>query len=66
MGSWPGPNGPGTANPALDDALATLVEACRVVARELVPFLPDAAARITAQCGPDVLPPATPLFARIE
>ncbi len=49
----------------LDLALAALVHACRAVAVHLAPFLPDAASRITAQCGPDVLPPPTAVFPRI-
>jgi len=31
--------------------LGVLLSACRVLAAELTPFLPDAAARIAAQCA---------------
>jgi methionyl-tRNA synthetase len=37
---------------ARDEALAVLLHAGRTLGRELAPFLPDAAARITAQCTP--------------
>jgi methionyl-tRNA synthetase len=50
----------------LDATLAVLLDACRVLAGQLAPFLPDAAARIAAQCrvaGP--LPAPEPLFPRI-
>ncbi|MDW6066262.1 hypothetical protein SAZ11_61430 [Streptomyces sp. FXJ1.4098] len=36
----------------LDTVLVTLVTACRVLADELRPFIPDAATRITAQLTP--------------
>jgi methionyl-tRNA synthetase len=51
----------------LDDALATLVGACRLLGEQLVPFLPDAAARVSAQCTPvdGRLPVPIPLFLRI-
>jgi len=51
----------------LDAALGLLVEACRVVAYELAPFLPDAATRISAQCHitDGRLPVAHPLFRRL-
>ena len=52
----------------LDAALGTLLDACQVLGRELSPFLPDAAARITAQCTPDGdgrLPPPSPVFRRL-
>jgi methionyl-tRNA synthetase len=52
----------------LDAVLGVLLGACRVLAGELAPFLPDAAARIAAQCAASelgLLPPAKPLFARI-
>lgn len=35
----------------LDAVLGVLLSACRVLAAELTPFLPDAAARIAAQCA---------------
>ncbi|MEN3304816.1 MAG: methionyl-tRNA synthetase, partial [Micromonosporaceae bacterium] len=48
----------------LDEALDTLLSACTVLARQLAPFLPGAAARIAAQCEPRTgrLPRARPLF----
>ncbi|MCX5285307.1 MULTISPECIES: methionine--tRNA ligase [unclassified Streptomyces] len=49
----------------LDDVLAALVAACRLLADELAPFVPGAAARIGEQVGPTgngTLPPASPLF----
>lgn len=49
----------------LDDVLAALVAACRLLADELAPFVPGAAARICEQLGPTgkgTLPPAVPLF----
>jgi methionyl-tRNA synthetase len=52
----------------LDAALGTLLDACQVLGRELSPFLPDAAARITAQCTPDGdgrLPSPSPVFRRL-
>ena len=56
------------AGERLDAALAILVRACRCLAEELTPFLPGAAARVAAQCAArdGVLPPAEPLFPRIE
>jgi methionyl-tRNA synthetase len=50
----------------LDAALAELVGACRGVAGELAPFLPDGAARIARQCNPvdGRLPAPEPLFRR--
>jgi methionyl-tRNA synthetase len=52
----------------LDAVLASLYLACRVLARELGPFLPDAAARITAQLTPEagVLPRPDPVFRRLR
>src|ERR1700722_9223967 len=57
--------GPDDADAAgrLDAALGMLLDACQVLGRELSPFLPDAAARITAQCTPNGdgrLPPPSP------
>jgi methionyl-tRNA synthetase len=52
----------------LDAALRVLLEACQVLGRELSPFLPSAAARITAQCAPGEdgrLPPPSPVFRRL-
>lgn len=50
----------------LDVALATLVGACRVLAVELVPLLPGAAAGVAARCAGVRLAPAGPLFARLR
>ncbi|MFF8729298.1 methionine--tRNA ligase [Streptomyces sp. NPDC015171] len=52
----------------LDTVLAALVTACRVLAGELHPFVPDAATRITAQLTPveGRLPAARPLFRRLR
>ncbi|MDQ2815431.1 MAG: methionine--tRNA ligase, partial [Actinomycetota bacterium] len=41
-----------TCGADLDAALCVLLDACRTLGQELRPFLPDAAARITAQCTP--------------
>jgi methionyl-tRNA synthetase len=51
----------------LDAALYQLTVACSALGRELLPFLPDAAARITAQCTPAKarLPAPSPLFRRL-
>jgi methionyl-tRNA synthetase len=60
-------DGPDTED-RLDVALGTLLGACQVLGRELSPFLPDAAGRITAQCTPDGdgrLPPPSPVFRRL-
>ncbi len=50
----------------LDGALGALVQACRVLAAELAPFLPSAASRIAARCdtGSGLLPSPEPLFHR--
>jgi methionyl-tRNA synthetase len=52
---------------ALDSVLGSLLRTCRTLAEELRPFLPDAAARIAAQCTPSDgrLPDPRPLFPRI-
>jgi methionyl-tRNA synthetase len=52
----------------LDAVLAVLFGACSALGRELVPFLPDAAARITRQCTPrdGRLPQASPVFRRLS
>jgi methionyl-tRNA synthetase len=57
----------GAPGARLDAVLAVLVEACRQLGEELAPFLPDAAARIAAQCGATSgrLPDPEPLFPRI-
>jgi methionyl-tRNA synthetase len=57
-----------TAGVRLDAALGVLLEACQVLGRELSPFLPDAAARITAQCTPGEngrLSSPSPVFRRL-
>ncbi|MFI1996979.1 methionine--tRNA ligase [Actinoplanes sp. NPDC020271] len=55
------------AGDRLDEVLATLVAACRGLARELTPFVPAGAARLTAQLGtgPTVAAPE-PVFRRLE
>jgi len=58
----------GCDNQRLDAVLGVLFEACAALGRELVPFLPDAAARITGQCAPSEdgrLPTASPVFRRL-
>ncbi|MFJ9753154.1 methionine--tRNA ligase [Streptomyces chartreusis] len=52
----------------LDSVLVTLVTACRVLADELRPFIPDAATRITGQLTlvEGRLPAAQPLFPRLQ
>ncbi|GAA3125642.1 methionine--tRNA ligase [Streptosporangium carneum] len=50
---------------SLDPVLGVLVATCREVADLLSPFLPDAAARVAAQCAGERLAPASPLFPRI-
>lgn len=56
------------ATAAVDAALDLLVQSCRAVAEHLSPFLPRAAARITAQCTPSTgqLPTPRQLFPRIS
>ena len=50
----------------LDAVLTTLVEACRRVALELSPFLPDGAARISAQLGAGIrVARPEPVFPRL-
>jgi methionyl-tRNA synthetase len=52
----------------LDAVLSLLARACSALGRELAPFLPDAAARITAQCTPGddrTLPAPSPVFRRL-
>ena len=56
------------AGALLDAALRTLLDACQTLGRELSPFLPDAAARIAAQCTPGQdgrLPAPCPVFRRL-
>jgi methionyl-tRNA synthetase len=55
-------------DPSLDGVLGTLLATCRALGELLVPFLPDAAARVVAACTPGVsgrLPAAEPLFRRL-
>jgi methionyl-tRNA synthetase len=58
----------GAGGQRLDAVLGALFEACLALGRELAPFLPDAAARITRQCTPrdGALPPAVPVFRRLS
>ncbi|RVU29085.1 methionine--tRNA ligase [Streptomyces antnestii] len=60
--------GNGEAPKQLDTVLGTLVTACRVLADELRPFIPDAATRITGQLTTveRLLPAAQPLFPRLH
>lgn len=67
-------DGEATAAVLLDLVLARLVEACRVVAVELSPFVPDGAARLREQlgspqgpqaAGPDRVGTPTPVFPRL-
>jgi len=56
-----------SGSPTLDAVLGTLLATCRALGELLAPFLPDAAARIVAQCTPDPsgrLPAPEPLFPR--
>ena len=60
--------GPGGDPGLLDAVLAQLLDACAVLGRELATFLPDAAARVTAQCTPGRdgrLPVPRPVFRRL-
>ncbi|WP_225845027.1 methionine--tRNA ligase [Streptomyces sp. HPF1205] len=59
--------GTGEAAERLDTVLFTLVAACRVLAGELGPFVPDAAERVARQLTPTGgrLPAPRPLFARL-
>jgi methionyl-tRNA synthetase len=58
----------GSDNQRLDAVLGALFEACSALGRELAPFLPDAAERITGQCTPrdGRLPAAAPVFRRLS
>jgi methionyl-tRNA synthetase len=59
--------GDAAAGSRLDAALSALIGACAALGRELTPFLPDAAARITSQCTPrdGRLPAPSPVFRRL-
>jgi methionyl-tRNA synthetase len=61
-------NGDLNAGRRLDAILVLLIRACQGVAELLETFLPGVAARVAQQCAaPDgKLPPAAPVFARIE
>jgi methionyl-tRNA synthetase len=64
------PGEPGEAGDQrrLDAVLGQLLEACSVIGRELTPFLPGLAARVTAQCTPGGdgrLPDPVPVFRRL-
>lgn len=52
----------------LNDTLTLLVHACRAVAEELKPFLPETAQRVAAQLGSgrNRLDKPQPLFPRLE
>jgi methionyl-tRNA synthetase len=53
----------------LDVVLAQLLGACSVLGRELAPFVPDLAGRVTAQCRPGGdgrLPVPRPVFRRLS
>jgi methionyl-tRNA synthetase len=58
--------GASNASARLDSALALLVDACRALAAELRPFLPEAAARLAHQFDGDALPPPARLFPRLD
>jgi methionyl-tRNA synthetase len=53
------------AGQRLDAALGTLIATCREVADHLEPFVPDASAKIAAQCASERLPAPVPLFPRL-
>jgi methionyl-tRNA synthetase len=57
----------GAPRERLDAVLGVLVDACRRLAEELAPFLPQASARIAGQCAAPFgrLPAPEPLFPRI-
>jgi methionyl-tRNA synthetase len=61
-------DGDAGAGHRLDAVLGALFGACSVLGRELGPFLPDAAARITSQCTPrdGLLAQASPVFRRLS
>src|SRR6266849_4146805 len=55
------------AGPRLDAVLGVLILACRTLAAELAPFVPDLAARVAAACDDSAgrLPAPRTLFPRI-
>ncbi|HTU76939.1 MAG TPA: methionine--tRNA ligase [Trebonia sp.] len=56
------------SDPDLDAVLAVLLRACQAIGTHLAPFLPDAAARISRQCGAGgtgLLPRPAPLLPRL-
>jgi methionyl-tRNA synthetase len=55
-------NGDGDALARLDIVLGRLLEGCRVLGRELAPFLPDAASRVATACGGARLPVPVKVF----
>ncbi|MGH3154282.1 MAG: class I tRNA ligase family protein, partial [Streptosporangiaceae bacterium] len=61
-------DGDAGAGRRLDAVLGILFEACSGLGRDLQPFLPDAAERISRQCAPrgGRLPPTTPVFRRLS
>jgi methionyl-tRNA synthetase len=61
-------DGDAGAGQRLDAVLGALFGACSALGRELEPFLPDAAARITGQCTPrdGRLPQPSPVFRRLS
>jgi methionyl-tRNA synthetase len=54
--------GDGDASRRLDAVLGVLLQACRVLGRELSPFLPDAATRIVGACAGGRLPVLVKVF----
>jgi methionyl-tRNA synthetase len=60
-------DGDSKASANLDAILSILIQACVILADQLAPFLPDAAARIAAQCTPSAgrLPTPQRLFPKI-
>ena len=61
-------DGDAGAGQRLDAVLGILFDACLELGRDLQPFLPDAAERISRQCTPQGgrLAPATPVFRRLS
>lgn len=61
-----GTNGHRAASARLDEVLTILVEACRVLASELQPFIPHGAAALKRQVDAPVVTRPTPVFPRKE